>query len=512
MIILRALLVLVPILLSLRCEAAIVKRDEHALVIPLAYDPTSRLMTATISIGNPSSDYNLIVDTGSPFLNIQSSSFHTTSSTIDPHDAGQPDMSGASGYFTTDPNAGDGGGQKPQMHFVTDSAYLVENGRAGGGAKGGNVTVGLSHIDGLKLGGILGLSPPFSKLVAPNQPGGGNDGTKGKKKRDSPALNGGGGGVPSLDVSFLHTYLSDSNRKTICAGHFYLALNANPPSGNLVFPLTGNSLPTDIEGYDFPNKITIDPSSGSTFPHKPYWGIAHRPDLRFALDGKVLENVRVDAMLLDSGTSGIVGPPSEVAKIFTATGARVTTVAPPKGSTAMLGKAACSSGLQMAFDIGGKRAAFETVRQPVQGDSGTREAGHIDFPSNGDYGQTWAPWRSYDGAYGPMWAPWKSYVDEGVRAYAHGMGGFFDAWRGLIGLRKRHLRRRMQVGTELVGQDMGDQCEVSLVGSAQVEKMFPGNGPDFKVWIVGVEFFQRNLVYHNVDTAQTVIVPKKEGQ
>lgn len=51
-------------------------------------------------------------------------------------------------------------------------------------------------------------------------------------------------------------------------------------------------------------------------------------------------------------------------------------------------------------------------------------------------------------------------------------------------------------------------CQVSLIGSPQVEAMFPSNGPNFKVWILGLEFFQSNLIYHNLDTAQTVVVPR----
>jgi hypothetical protein len=57
--------------------------------------------------------------------------------------------------------------------------------------------------------------------------------------------------------------------------------------------------------------------------------------------------------------------------------------------------------------------------------------------------------------------------------------------------------------------DSGQRCSLSLTGNPQVDQMFPQNGPDFKVWILGTEFFQQNLVYHNIDSAVTTIIPRK---
>ncbi len=229
---------------------SLIKRDNHDLVIPLTYEPASLLMTASISIGKPASSYNLIVDTGSPFLVLQSSIYHQTQSTWDPSDAPQPDL-GKGGYMTTTPGADDKKEPvSPKMHFVTDTAYLNEGSgqRAGGGAKGGNVTVGLTQLDDLKkANGILGLSPPFSSVKAPAQPqqgGAGEGGGKRKRHAGSAAGGSGGGGPPigpSLDVSFLHSYLSPDHRKTLGitgSSHFYVTLSAssnNPPTGELIF-------------------------------------------------------------------------------------------------------------------------------------------------------------------------------------------------------------------------------------------------------------------------------------
>lgn len=121
---------------------------------------------------------------------------------------------------------------------------------------------------------------------------------------------------------------------------------------------------------------------------------------------------------------------------------------------------------------------------------------------------------------------WKSYVDVGIGgldSIATGLTGWMHL--PIIGKRRVNLHKRLlSVGladTATPDRDLekltiapsraqfrADQCPVSLMGSPQVEAMFPSNGPDFKVWILGIEFFQSNLVYHNLDTAQTVIVPR----
>ncbi len=213
--------------------------------------------------------------------------------------------------------------------------------------------MGLAEMDELQVAGILGLSPPFSHVRPPSKGG--------KEKRSKHGHHHSTAGNPSLDVSFLNSYLSPTHRETLGitgSSHFYLSFTASqPPSGELVFPLTGTSLP-NVEGYDVDSAITVDPSTGSTFPAHPFWGIAHRPDLKFHLNGRILDDVRIDAILLDSGTSGIVAPRSEVEKIFAA--AKVTQTPPPKGSQAILANVDCGMELEMGFEIGaGKRMTFE---------------------------------------------------------------------------------------------------------------------------------------------------------
>ncbi|TKY87054.1 hypothetical protein EX895_003731 [Sporisorium graminicola] len=540
------LLLLLLLLLSLCCDATLIRRDEHAIVIPLTYAPKSDLFTATISIGSSGSTYNLIVDTGSPFLALQNALFHPSPSTYDPQNKGQPDMGGGGGYMFTTPDA-DKKEERPKMHFVVDSAWLVEASgvRAGAGAKAGNVTVGLTQLDDLnEAQGILGLSPPFSLV------GGASVGGKsGKSKRDAsappppsavgkegapPAQQ--AGKLPSLDVSFLHSYLSSESRKTlgmIGSSHFYLDFTPstilNPvPTGELVFPLTGTMLPTTTSGYNYSGAITIDPSSGSTYPSHPFWGIAHRSDLRFVLGDAVLEDVRIDAVLLDSGTSGIIAPPSEVEKIFAATRDRIAISAGREGEgKAVLGKARCSEDLRMGFELGaGNRALFESVRRTAQPDGRFVETKHD--------AEGWGKRGLYDGL-----VVWKSYADT-VSNSIHGLLHGLSDWLHLFppadadgaAIAKRHLRshkllRRvplLRVGVDLLppssappaAQDNASgaaepdekNCQVSLIGSPQVEAMFPSNGPNFKVWILGLEFFQSNLIYHNLDTAQTVVVPR----
>lgn len=463
-------------------------------------------------------------------------------------------------FTTPEPDKKGDGEEKPKMHFVTDKAWLNEGAgeRAGGGAKEGKVTVGLAQLDDLKEAqGILGLSPPFSLIGAGFGGGQGSpsaneqqkSGGNGKGKRDvktnaaSPPAGGGSddkkGGhesaqpsakLPSLDVSFLHSYLSPSNREILGmtgSSHFYLDFSPstilNPvPTGELVFPLTGTTLPTSTSEYNYSASITIDPSSGSTYPSHPFWGIAHRPDLRFFLGDTILPDVRIDAILLDSGTSGIIGPPSEVSKIFTATKNRVVSATPNGGDKVVLGKARCEDNLRMGFEVGvGHRALFESVRRTAQPNGRFVEAKH-------DV-EDWNKRELTDG-----WVAWKSYADHvhnGIRGFVQGLTDWIHLFTpGRVAIAKRHLhghrrmrRQLLQVGTDLLdngngapaqdnaaGGDGADdkQCQVSLMGSPQVEKMFPSNGPNFKVWILGLEFFQSNLVYHNLDTAQTVIVPR----
>ncbi|SJX66549.1 uncharacterized protein SRS1_16778 [Sporisorium reilianum f. sp. reilianum] len=538
--------------LSALSTATLMRRDEHALVVPLTYEPTSDLFTASMSIGSHGSTYNLVVDTGSPFLVLQKDAFHPSPSTFDPQNGGQPDIGGGGYLFTTpDADKEGGDGEKPKMHFVTDTAWLNEAGgqRAGGAAKEGNVTVGLSQLDDLKEAqGILGLSPPFS-MVGAGSAGGqqqqkGGGGAKGKRDAPAPSSPPAAGGrgdagkggnqasgkLPSLDVSFLHSFLSPDHRKTLGmtgSSHFYLdftpsTINNPVPLGELVFPLTGTTVPTSASGYNFSAAISVDPSSGSTYPAHPFWGIAHRPDLRFVLDDAVLADVRIDAVLLDSGTSGVIGPPSEVAKIFAAAKNRiVTTPSPAGGEKVVLGKAACDATLRMGFELGArKRALFEALRRTAQPDGRFVEAKHD--------ATDWIKRAYVDG-----WSAWKSYADNvhaGIHNIFQGLADLFHldtplaptdgaslAKRHLLGMRRLHRRNPLLIGVGLLNngspaQDnaasQAEQCQVSLMGSPQVEAMFPSNGPDFKVWILGLEFFQSNLVYHNLDTAQTVVVPR----
>ncbi len=128
-----------------------------------------------------------------------------------------------------------------------------------------------------------------------------------------------------------------------------------------MFPKEGTTVPA-VEGYDAGAAITIDPNSGSTFPGHPFWGIAHRHDLRFVIDDHVLDSVRIDALLLDTGTAGVVGPPSEVAKIIDATQGRLKrTSSDPKQVVA---DAACDLPIKLGFEIGGRRTTFTAIRKP----------------------------------------------------------------------------------------------------------------------------------------------------
>nr|CDI56795.1 hypothetical protein BN887_04368 [Melanopsichium pennsylvanicum 4] len=546
-------------------------------------------MTAAVAIGTPETFYNLIADTGSPFLVLQNSAFHRTSSTWDAFgEANQPKISGAVGYMTTTPEPTSAGDSpvKSKMHFVIDTACLGQ--RAGVGSKAGNATLALTDMKELKVAnGILGLSPPFDKVGAgfnsgrAGGDGGGSSSASKKSKRtassypansnpNTPPASVANSQPPSQDVSFTHAFFSSEHRTALGmtgSSHFYLALSPSTPSsplpgGQLVFPLTGTTLPTDLDGYDTQSAIYIGPESGSTFPKHPFWGIAHRPDLKFYLDDKVLDDVKVDAILLDSGTSGIVGPPSEVNKIFQAVGKDRIQITSPKGaSKAVLGKAKCGDNAEfkMGFEIGaGKRAGFIAVRQNLPesyqlhdgddlGANSSEEGGGVLGASNPKEGGDDLGANPSEGG-GALMA-WKSYINAGVTSYTNGINGalqVFHDWLhpssppGLggtgaggaaaggggggggvlgLGLLKRNLHQKFSLSNapgskaaasatpEVGGHDKN--CEVTLMGSPQVDAMFPSS-PGLKIWIVGLEFFQQNLVYHNIDTAVTAIVARKE--
>ncbi|KAJ9476128.1 Pantothenate transporter [Pseudozyma hubeiensis] len=518
------LLLLHPLTFS---TATIYRRDTHSLVVPLTFEPTSSLMTASISIGSSHSTYNLIVDTGSPFLVVQNSSFHPSSSTYDPQGAGQPDLGGATGYITTKPQPDGKGPVKPTIHFIEDQAYLNEGSgeRAGGGAKGGNVTIGLTELGDLKgAQGILGLSPPLSLVKPPSGQGG--SGGKGKRSPHPhpPSGHGEAGKLPSLDTSFLHSYLSPSHRQVIGmtgSSHFYIdfspsTITNTTPTGEIVFPLTGTSLPQTSFGYNYSNAITIDPSRGSTFPTHPFWGIAHRNDLQFTLNDTPLPDIRIDALLLDSGTSGIIAPPSEVSKIFSLQNSISTSS--PAGTSAVLGKTSCESGLKMGLSIGGQKVRFEAIRRSVQPNGQFVQSKHDrEDPQDED----WTKRSTYDGV-----NRWKSYLlgdaVQGIHDLLHDLTGLLP-----IGFRKRSIHKRLSLGFLTTSPSTPpnpldltshikpnptppEQCQLSLIGSPQVEQMFPSN-KDLKVWLLGMEFFQSNLVYHNLDTCQTVIVPRNDA-
>lgn len=460
--------------------------DEHNIVVPLAFEPDSQLMTATLAVGSPANTYNLVLDTGSPFVVVQDSVFHKTASTSD---AAQPEMGDMQGYVTTTPGGGDGAPVKPTMHFITDTAYLVQGSgvEAGGGALAGNMTLALAGLP-LKAQGILGLSPPFHKVQ-------GKPGKDGKKTV-----------IPSADVSFLGSYLSDDGRKRLGitgASHFYTAMT--PPtdsaaaSGQLVFPKEGTTVPA-VEGYDAGAAINIDPGTGSTFPGHPFWGIAHRHDLRFVVDDQVLDNVRIDALLLDTGTAGVVGPPSEVAKIIDATQGRLNrTSSAPKQVVA---DAACDLSIKLGFDIGGMRTTFTALRRPSKPSPAAQSFMSMAM-DNEDQGQNVQAVQAM-----------KSYQTAGVNVHAAGVRDSVNALTGTLfapRLVKLHKRNPLLLSNAHLtdAKDGGQRCTLSLTGNPQVDQMFPQNGPGFKVWILGTEFFQQNLVYHNIDSAVTTIIPRK---
>ncbi|KAJ1584335.1 hypothetical protein NDA11_007713 [Ustilago hordei] len=557
--------------------------DKHNLVCPLTYSPESQLLTASVSIGTPASTYNLVVDTGSPFFVIQSGSFHSTSSTYDP-DPTSDGVEMGGGYMTTNPDPRkDAGPVKPKMKFMLDTGFLNEGSgqRAGGGAMGGNLTISLSDLGGQLKGanGILGLSPSMDHISQPPMS------QKGQRHRHNTAAQGQEAGQAE-DPSFLHSFLSSDHKEKLGMkgdSHFYLAFSpSNPPTGELVFPLSGDSLPRSIPTYSYGDAIAIDPSSGSTYPAHPFWGLAHRRDLSFLMDSAIVPDIQIDALLFDSGTSGIIAPPSEVEKIFKAAKSRINTIPPPKGSGVITGQAKCSEGLKFGFGIGDKQASFLSIR-PKTSDQ-----------QMGANRMRYSEADTSEASENPL-LKWKSYIDAGVNVYLSGLQNTL----GLISvnLKKRHmvklmkreffmllgkkvpftpppppraksppasepkaksdakdlssqdnvvkLKKREFFLLKLLGQkvpvfppppanpppapkpkvqsggerpssqtnnggQVEDMCEVTLVGSPQVEQMFPANGKDFKPWILGMEFFQENLMYFNLDSAQTVIVPRNE--
>ena len=510
--------------------------DEQNLVCPLTYSHESQLLTASVSIGTPASTYNLIVDTGSPFLVVESGSFHSTSSTYDP-DPTSDGVEMGGGYMTTNPDPRkDAGPVQAKMKFILDTGFLNEGSgqRAGGGAIGGNLTIGLSDLGGQLKGanGILGLSPSMDRASQPSmlQEGQGHRGA-------TPAQKGEAG--HGEDPSFLHSFLSSDHKEKLGMkghSHFYLAFNpSNPPTGELVFPLSGDSLPPSIPTYSYGDAIAIDPSSGSTYPAHPIWGLAHRHDLSFLIDSAIVPDIQIDALLFDSGTSGIMGPPSEVEKIFNAAKSRINTIPPPQGSGVITGKAKCSEGLKFGFGIGDKQASFLSIRPK---------------PSNQETGGNRLRYSAVDtpeASENPL-LTWKSYIDVGVNVYLSGLQNTLGSIsvnlkkkRRMVKLKKRDFFLFKLLGQKFPasppppdnpppapkpkgqggggsqpsqdnngGQAEEDMCEVTLVGSPQVEQMFPANGKDFKPWILGMEFFQENLMYFNLDSAQTVIVPRNE--
>ncbi|KAJ1021732.1 hypothetical protein NDA13_005347 [Ustilago tritici] len=528
-----ASLTLLPLLLLLLSPNPAVA-DEHNLVYPLTYSPESQLLTASVSIGTPASTYNLVVDTGSPFLVIQSGSFRSTSSTYDPDPTSQGVELGG-GYMTTNPDPSkDAGPVKPKMKFMLDTGFLNQGSgqRAGGGAMGGNLTIGLSDLGGQLKGanGILGLSPSMDRVPHPPMPPKG----KGNRGNTPPSPSGAGQGE---DPSFLHSFLSSDHKKKLDMkgdSHFYLAFSpSNPPTGELVFPLSGDSLPPSIPTYSYGDAIAIDPSSGSTYPAHPFWGLAHRRDLSFLIDSAIVPDIQIDALLFDSGTSGIIAPPSEVEKIFKAAKSRINTIPPPKESGVVMGQAKCSERLKFGFGIGDKQASFLSIRPK---------------PSNQQTGGNGMRYSEVDtsDASENLLLTWKSYIDAGVNVYHSSVQNAL----GLISvnLKKRHMAKLKKRGFfKLLGKKIAftppppplpakspeapepkvlggggsqssqdnnggqaeeDMCDVTLMGSPQVEQMFPANGKDFKPWILGMEFFQENLMYFNLDSAQTVIMPR----
>ncbi len=224
--------------------------------------------------------------------------------------------------------------------------------------------------------------------------------------------------------------------------------------------------------------------------------------------------------------------------------------------------------MKMGFEIGdGKRAGFDGVRRKIEVNGQqlkqTRNVNQpwVDPNTSQQRADGLMPWKSYvdmgvnsyvqgvnnvvQGVAGwlhLLWQPWLGPIGGGYGGYGGSLpsttegdnaavdGGGGGTGLGL-GLRKRsppHQRRHhkrtllnVALGTQEYtdahpNPNSGDKkeeeqkdCDVTIMGSPQVEQMFPSNGPEpLKVWIVGMEFFQQNLVYHNLDTAQTVILPR----
>lgn len=397
------------------------------------------------------------------------------------------------------------GSDDAPAHFVTDSGWLNEGNRAGGGAKAGNLSVCLTTLDKMEaVQGVLGLRAPLS-AVKPQENAGG------KGKRDG----------PSLDVTFIHAYLSPPNRKVLGItgdNHFYIHFSPptpdTPASGELVFPLSGTTLSPKIEGYSYADAITITPQDGLTFPHSPLWGVAHRPDLSFLLDGAPPEGVQVDALMFDSGTSGIIGPPEEVRKIFAATHGRVQDVSPKgsvKGVEVVLGKAKCGERLGLGVAIGDRRAMFEGTKGNVKDERRLHASDRSQFEPSGGQGEVggWLlPW-------------WKTYANFPP---GQNLLGFLSNPVLPISLRKRHLHRKLAkrtwgllhlgLGQTSIGaeqeqpeEEKEEQCGVTVIGSSDVKKVAKNAG-DLKIWILGKEFFDSNLAYFNVDKEMVMIVPR----
>ncbi|PWZ01265.1 hypothetical protein BCV70DRAFT_91693 [Testicularia cyperi] len=510
-------------------DLELVRRDDSQpqageTVIPLAYDIDSNLYTAMVKVG--SNAYKTIVDTGSAFLLLQQHAFQTTSSTKTIPN--QPQIHGS--FATTNPD-GSGTDQDPKLTFYNDQAGLVD---VNGAAPEKDSIIALTQLPDLDVDGILGLGPPFSAVAHANAP-------KSHRKRELTTLlsrsddpektgkgaggsgSGGGGGDgggsdSDLDVAFLHSFFGGGRPGS--DAHFYLALDdqhadaAKASTGKLVFP-TGSTCPLDVAGYNSAGLFQVDANSGSTFPKAPFWGIAHNPTLKMMVGGTVLDEIRIDAVVLDSGTSGIVGPKSEVAKLIDVLSGAVQPHQDTKSSSFGATTACDGTGLSgaqktLAFQFGGKVLPFSNIRRDnymrfLQADGATTT------PSL-------EPKHRADVAL-------KSYIEAGAKAYLGFIGGVTDFFRHLIGFGLGKRTIDITLGPD--PSDKGDdeftatpdpqttpasklsQCTLAVVGNDIVDHMTPQGHPDFKVWILGQEFFAQNLVYHNIDKAVTTIIPRQ---
>lgn len=533
------------------CAAAGGRSDVR---VPLEYDAKSNLYTTVVRIGTPARSYRTLVDTGSAFLLLQRSEVDvdrsatlvsTTRHPFPPSSHGKQDSDSTpqkvdiKGKFTFT-NA-DGSGQSSNvgdMHFFSDTFEFASAG-GGSGLRHGDVVVGSTALGDLKgMDGILGLAPPFSKVATPPPPPPSNsDPDKSTAAAKGPMS-------PELDVSFLHSFL---NGGATANSGFYITLNssnATPGGGELVFPAE-DYLPRDIPGYDAGSYFQVDPDTGCTFPRHAFWGIAHRPDLAFVLSGEGTEDalagedVMVDAVLLDSGTSGILGPRSEVDKISARLGDRVLSRAHhgAQGDAVVSTQVDCgASPMEMAFVFAGKRFGFPSVRAtPISAGGDEQGRDMREFTPGSDGHPALAEFGSDTGLGGDglELGRWKSYVSASQQVVGQVIQAGQSAVDGLVaGLssalqlgpsgkmvqkrshRQRRARQKRQDGGFIdPAADNTASCSLTVVGSEAVEHMFPrpaGATQDLKVWIIGQEFFQQNLVYHNIDHQLITILAKSQ--